>query len=196
MWFPDIKKYINLLIGQRKLFKFKKILTFMPQAVMHVLSAIIAIDLFRDYFIKNKRLIPLHYVFIGGIAGLLPDIDIPLFWLLKNLLGLQVEWFHRTLSHSLVFPLILLLIAILYNQFNRKKAILFGIITFGVFLHMLLDFLFFGYIMPFYPFSVMTMGLNLMTNLNLAAAAPAIDALILLGWLYHEEKKHKISDFI
>ena len=27
----------------------------MPQAVMHVLLAIIALDLFRDYIVKNKK---------------------------------------------------------------------------------------------------------------------------------------------
>ena len=52
----------------------------MPQAVVHVLFAIIALDLVRDYLIKDKKKFPLHYVFIGGVAGLLPDIDIPVFW--------------------------------------------------------------------------------------------------------------------
>jgi len=168
----------------------------MPQAVTHVLLTIIIIDLFRDYFIKNKKLIPLHYVFIGGVAGLLPDIDIPIYWFLKYVFGLQVEWFHRTLSHSLVFPLVLLLIAILYNQFNKKKAILFGIITFGVAFHIFLDYALMGHIMPFYPFSAMKAGLDLFAKTGITALASGIDALLLLGWFYHEEKKHKISDFI
>ena len=163
---------------------------------MHVLFAIIVIDLFRDYFLKNKRLIPLHYIFIGGVAGLLPDLDIPLFWLFNNIFGLSVPWFHRTLSHSLVFPLILLLIAIFYNQFNKKKAILFGIITFGVAFHIFLDFIFAGTVMPFYPFSIMAFGLDLFSYVNVPAFIEGVEAIILLVWLYHEEKRHKISDFI
>jgi len=56
----------------------------MPQAVVHVLFVIIVLDLFRDHFLKDKRELPLHYIFIGGIAGLLPDIDVLLFWILNN----------------------------------------------------------------------------------------------------------------
>lgn len=162
---------------------------------MHILLTIIVLDLFRDYFIKNKRAIPLHYIFIGGIAGLLPDMDIPIYWLLK-IAGIQTEWFHRTLSHSLFFVLIFLLIAILYNQFNRKKAILFGIITFGIAFHILLDFIFVGTIMPFYPFSTYQIGLEIISKVNLPGFIAGIEAVILVLWLYHEEKKHKISDFI
>ena len=40
----------------------------MPLAVTHVLLTIIAIDIFRDYIIKKKRLIPLNFLFIGGLA--------------------------------------------------------------------------------------------------------------------------------
>lgn len=49
----------------------------MPLAVTHVLLTIIAVDLFRDYFLKNKRYFTIHTVFIAGIAGLLPDMDLP-----------------------------------------------------------------------------------------------------------------------
>lgn len=56
----------------------------MPLAVTHVLLTIILVDLFRDYIMKNhKKYLTLHTIMIAGIAGLLPDIDIPLFWLLN-----------------------------------------------------------------------------------------------------------------
>ena len=86
----------------------------MPQAVVHVLFAIIALDLIRDHVLKDKRKIPLHYVFIGGVAGLLPDIDVPLFWVLKNFLGFEVPWFHRIFTHTFLFILIFLAIALIY----------------------------------------------------------------------------------
>lgn len=169
----------------------------MPQAVMHVLLTIIVIDLYRDYIIKDKKKIPLHFIFIGGVAGLLPDIDIPFYWLFKNVLGLQVEWFHRTFTHSLFFPAIFLLIAILfYTAKKHKLAEVFAIISFGITFHILLDALLAGYVMPFFPFSIATIGLNIIPTDSIASIMPGLDAILLLAWLYHEEKKHKISDFI
>ncbi len=168
----------------------------MPQAVVHVLFTIIVIDLFRDHVIKNRHKIPLHYVFIGGIAGLLPDIDVPLFWLLNNLIGFDVPWFHRVFTHTFLFVIIFLVISLIYFDLNRKASMLFGIITFGVAFHILLDFLFSGSIAPFYPFSYATFGLNLIGRMNLPLAAEGLEAIILLLWLWHEEKTHKISDFI
>ena len=168
----------------------------MPQAVVHVLFTIIVIDLFRDHFIKDKRKIPLHYVFIGGIAGLLPDIDIPVFWVLKNFLNLNVPFFHRVITHTFLFILIFLVIALIYFDFNKKASILFGIITFGVAFHIFLDWLLVGAIGPFYPFSDAIYGLNLIGRLGLVGAIEGLEAIVLLWWLWHEEKTHKISDFI
>ena len=55
----------------------------MPFAVTHVISSIILVDLYRDYVAKHKKYFTLHTVFIAGLAGLLPDIDLPLNWLLN-----------------------------------------------------------------------------------------------------------------
>ena len=75
----------------------------MPWAAFHILSTIILIDLYRDHLIKDPKKIPLHYVLIGGVAGLLPDIDIPFYWLIHDLLGFDVPFFHRYLTHTLFF---------------------------------------------------------------------------------------------
>ena len=169
----------------------------MPYAVTHVLAAIIAVDLYRDYFAKHKKYFTLHTVFIAGFAGLLPDIDIPINWIL-NLLG--AELLHRTITHTTLFGLIFLIPAlILWFYKKHKVAMYFFVSAFGVFTHIILDYLFVvdnaGGIMFFYPFSTMQYGLNLLQNVspNLFAA---MDAVILLLWLWHEEMKHKISDFI
>jgi membrane-bound metal-dependent hydrolase YbcI (DUF457 family) len=79
---------------------------------------------------------------------------------------------------------------------HKRRSILFGIITFGIFLHLLLDTILAGIILPFYPFSTLEIGFGLITKTRLAAIIPGLDALFLLAWLYHEEKRHKISDFI
>ena len=163
---------------------------------MHILLAIIVLDLFRDYMVKNKKEVPLSFIFIGGIAGLLPDIDIPLFWLVNNFLGIQVEWFHRTFSHSIFFPLIFLIVSLVIYRFNKKYSLLFAIISFGATFHILLDFIVAGYIMPFYPITTDIAGFNLAYQSGLNDIIPGIDAIILIAWLWHEEKKHKISDFI
>lgn len=168
----------------------------MPQAVVHVLFTIIALDLVRDYLIKDKRKVPLHYVFIGGFAGLLPDIDIPLFWFLSNILGLGVPWFHRTITHTIFFPMIFLLVGVAYYWYSQRITMLFAIISFGTGFHVLLDYLFTGTIMPFYPFSFKAVGLNLFGIANMEAFAAGVEAIVLLAWLWHEERRHRISDFI
>ncbi len=167
----------------------------MPQAVVHVLFTIIAIDLFRDHILKDKHKLPLHYVLIGGVAGLLPDIDVPLFWLLK-ILGIDVPWFHRVITHTFFFILIFLAISLIYFDLNRKVSKLFAVIAFGVSFHILLDYVFVGTITPFYPFYDAAYGLNLIGKLNLPLLAEGMEAIVLLLWLWHEEKTHKISDFI
>ena len=169
----------------------------MPQAVVHVLVVIILLDIIRDFILKNKRSIPLSFIFIGGVAGLLPDIDIPFYWLLKNFMHLPVEWFHRTFTHSIFFPIFFLVIALIFVLLkNKRYSLLFSIITFGVVMHLVLDAIFAGQIHLFYPFSQSAFGLNLFSWGGLDAIAPGVDALLLLAWLFYIEWRHKISDFI
>ena len=169
----------------------------MPFAVTHVLSAIILVDLFRDYIAKHKEYFTLHTVFIAGLGGLLPDIDIPLNWFL-NLFGAGIV--HQSVTHTPLFALIFLIPGlILWRNNKHKPAMYFFVIGFGIFLHISFDYMFIGDygagIMFFYPFSNTTYGLGLLQNVTTNFFA-GIDAVILLLWLWHEEVKHKISDFI
>lgn len=169
----------------------------MPHAVTHVLIAIIIFDLYRDYFIKDKRKMPLNFVFIGGVAGLLPDIDILLFWILNNFLGVPVEWFHRGFTHTVFFPLIFLGIASMFYKLKKHKlSTVFSVISIGITIHILLDMLLSGGVTPFFPFWGFTFEWGLFANTQLPAFWAGLDAIILLAWLYHEERKHKITDFI
>ena len=168
----------------------------MPFAVTHVISSIILVDLYRDYVAKHKKYFTLHTVFIAGFAGLLPDIDILLNWFL-GIFGLGI--IHRTITHTLLFAFIFLIPAlILWHQEKHKVAMYFFVTCFGILLHIFLDYFVVadpGGIMFFYPFSNATYGLNLLQNLSSNFFA-GIDAIILLLWLWHEEIRHKISDFI
>lgn len=169
----------------------------MPFSVTHVLLAIILVDLYRDYFAKHKKYFTLHTLFIAGLAGLLPDIDIPLNWIL-NLF--EFSMIHRGITHTLLFGLIFLIPAfILWRQKKNNLAMYFFVVSFGILLHISLDYFFSsdyrGSMMLFYPISNATYALNLLQNVSLEFFA-AIDAILLLAWLWHEEIKHKISDFI
>lgn len=170
----------------------------MPFAVTHVLTAIILVDIYRDYFAKHKKYFTLHTIFIAGFAGLLPDIDIPLNWFL-NFFGLGIE--HGTITHTPLFGLIFLLPgALLWHKKRHKMAMYFFVICFGILLHIFLDYFLGGGqnegVMFFYPFSDSPFKLHLLSKLNIFNVPAAIDAVILLAWLWHEEIRHKISDYI
>src|SRR3989338_5223222 len=126
----------------------------MPFAVTHVLSSIILVDLYRDYFAKHKKYFTLHTLFIAGFAGLLPDIDLPWGYLL-NFFGIELG--HRTITHTPLFGLIFLIPAIiLWKNKKHKVAMYFFVAAFGVFTHIFLDYALTadaGSIMWLYPFS-------------------------------------------
>jgi len=169
----------------------------MPQAVFHILTTIIILDIFRDYVLKEKRRFPLSLVLIGGIAGLLPDIDIPLHWVGHNLLGFQMAPFHRTFTHNIFFPLMFFVLGGVYYMLNQKKpAVVFWVISFGITWHIILDMVLSGGIMPFFPFSSRMVEFGLLSHVKWQSLYEGIDAILLTGWLIHEEMRHKISDFI
>ena len=169
----------------------------MPLAVTHVLLTIILVDLYRDYVAKHKKYFTLYTVFIAGFAGLLPDIDIPLNWSL-NLFGAGI--LHRSITHTPLFGLIFLIPGFIFWHYKKHKtAVYFFVTTFGILFHILLDFLFTGGgfgIMFLYPFSTSMFDLNLLSSITTPKIVAGIDAIILLLWLWHEEVRHKISDFI
>ncbi|MBU2639961.1 MAG: metal-dependent hydrolase [Nanoarchaeota archaeon] len=175
----------------------------MPLAVTHVLIPLILVDLYRDYFSKVK--FNLHYVFIAGLAGLLPDIDIAVFWVISVFKKIPLNEIHRTFTHSLFFLLIFIVLFFLTRDFNfkwlgKKKLSLdkvFLAISFGVFIHLVLDALLSGHIMPLYPFSSFELGLNLIKEGSFGGTFfTGLDAILLVVWLIHEEINHKISDYI
>ena len=177
----------------------------MPQAVIHFLIPVILLGLFRDFFVKNKKSFPIHYVFIGGLAGLLPDLDIAVYYFL-SFFGFKIQEIHRTFSHSLLFLILFILLGFVFYKFKNKefgkhhlklKNILF-VIAFGIFIHLLLDFIIIGSIMPFYPFTTYIIGLDLIKLFPEQwqnTIIPSIDAGFLILWIIYLEIRHKISSF-
>ena len=76
----------------------------MALAVTHVLIAILTLDFFRHYVFGLKKF-PRHLLVVGGIAGLMPDIDIPLGWFFSFLTGNKVA-LHGEFTHSLIFVMV------------------------------------------------------------------------------------------
>jgi membrane-bound metal-dependent hydrolase YbcI (DUF457 family) len=179
----------------------------MPQAVTHVLIPSILASIIRDRKTKkNKRKFPLHYVLIAGIAGLLPDIDVIAFWGLY-FFGFTIEEVHRNFTHTIFVPLLFLALYYLFGKMKIRELgkhklrlnLIFLMISFGSFVHLILDAFLTGKIMPFYPLFKFGFGLNLVGYLPLPLskiAIPCLDAALLVLWMIYLEVKHKISDFI
>ena len=175
----------------------------MPYAVTHVILTIVIADIYRDYFAKKK--FPMIYVLIAGIAGLLPDMDIPAGWIVNALLGTNYN-FHRLFTHSLSYSIIFFSAAILFLSIKKESykiarwkvprvaiVMFFLAMSFGWFMHIFLDCSFSGDgYLNFIPSFPLTFCPHPFTNDMLAG----FDAIILILWLVHEQWKHEIKDYI
>lgn len=174
----------------------------MAYAVTHVLIAIIIISLYRHYIAKNK--FSTWFVLIGGIAGLLPDIDLPLQWMSNALFGTVIS-LHRVITHSLIFVIIFLLMALLFYLQKKKKivigkkkisyehiALFFTVIAVGWFTHIALD----CSVAGDYNLTLLPGNPILFCHPPFSSdALLGLDAIILILWLIHEEWAKKIRDF-
>lgn len=163
----------------------------MALAVTHVILTIVILDIFRHY-VWGRHKFPRYLLVIGGVAGLFPDIDIPLTWIYKFLTGTGIS-LHGTFTHSLFFPLLFLIIgAVLHYNKNIKWAGICYIIAFGWFSHLTLDCLYGGYKDFLWPLFVV----NFCPQWGIGQHATSIDAIILVAWLVHEEIHNKIKDYM
>jgi len=163
----------------------------MPLAVTHILLPIILVDTFRDHFLKKKKILSNRLILFAGLAGLLPDIDLPI----SLLLGVDL---HRTITHSIIFPLMFLILAgILYFRKNKvyfKISLMFFI---GFSIHLILDIIF-GEVYFLFPFSFEGYYFDLthLSNVYVQELYAMLDAVLLFFWLIHEELEHKIKDYL
>ncbi|MEK6843871.1 MAG: metal-dependent hydrolase [Nanoarchaeota archaeon] len=178
----------------------------MPLAVTHILVPLILMALIRDFYFKNKKKFSLRYVLIAGISGVIPDLDIAAFWVLY-FFGFTFEQVHKTVLHSLLIPILFFLFFIIFKKLNLsgigrhklKLNLIFLMMAFGSFTHLILDAIFGELIMPFWPLNNSTLGMDIITYLPKELqwmALPMLDGLLLIIWLIYLEFKHRISDFI
>ena len=165
----------------------------MALAVTHVILTIVALDIFRHYVFGLKKF-PRYLLVIGGIAGLFPDIDIPLGWIISFISGSSIS-FHGHYTHTIFWPLLLVGVAgILHYKQNLKWARIFYVISAGWFLHLPLDCLHGGYSSFLWPLAINTKAWCPQWSIN--AYRHGIEAIILVVWLVHEELRKKIKDYI
>lgn len=179
----------------------------MPQAVTHVLIPIILLSIFRHiYHKKTNKKFPLQYVLIGGLAGVIPDLDIPIFWIM-HYFGYSLDEVHRTFTHTIFVPLLFLVLALLSKPIKKKVGrnrlsipIIFILLAFGSIMHLILDATLAGYIMPLYPLSLIKVGTGFSFSVfpdHIAMLLLAtLDGVLFILWILYLEIKHKISDFI
>jgi len=161
------------------------------------------LELFRHYFVKKKEAFPIHYIILGGIAALIPDLDILAYYILSSF-GFSLTEVHRTFSHTLFIPALFVILGFSVYGFKSKKLgvrhlklrNIFFVIAFGILTHLLLDATLAGSIMPFYPVSEYALGMNLISYLPeiiQPSFLPSLDALLLIIWLVSLEFRHNIS---
>jgi membrane-bound metal-dependent hydrolase YbcI (DUF457 family) len=180
----------------------------MPQVVTHFLISAILVALFRDYLIskKSRKKFPLHYVFIAGLGGILPDLDIVVFGVLQ-FFGFTIDEVHRMFTHSLLFILILLVLSLVFvhrrftnlGKHELSLSKIFLILAFGSLIHIILDSTIAGQVAFFYPLSFVKFGFDWVQYFSESFRdifLPSLDAALLILWMIYLELRHKISDFI
>lgn len=109
----------------------------MPYAVTHMLVPMIIIDSLRHkiWKIKKDKMLANRHILLVGLAGLLPDIDIPLSFLFPSFIV------HRGITHTLWVPIIFLLFFSLFHFFRKNNVSkIFLMLYFGTAMHVILDF--------------------------------------------------------
>jgi membrane-bound metal-dependent hydrolase YbcI (DUF457 family) len=155
----------------------------MPFVVTHMLLPMILIDIFRDNILKIKKSkLPNKYILIAGLAGLLPDIDIPLSAFFPTLFA------HRTITHTVWVPLLFLLISSVFYLFKKHNwSKIFLMCFIGTSIHIILDGVIAGSIYIFYPLNEkIALSVNLIGTANPLFAYSVMDAVLLWIWFFRK----------
>lgn len=144
-------------------------------------------------------MLSLHTILVGGFFGLLPDIDVVLEIVFFSLFG-TIWGVHRAFTHTLIIPLLLAVLSFIF--WKNKKIFFLGLVAaFGWATHVILDFLLVGEVPLLFPLTTASWGLNLLVSPTSPLEAgiyllAALDAVVFLAWIWHEEKYKKIKDFL
>jgi len=107
----------------------------MPLAGAHIVITIVALAAIRKFLnIKFSNRILL----LGGILGMLPDLDIPIAFVLNGFFGTSF-YFHKFYTHALIIPVLLYLASVVVKKFNEKAAVIILLSAITWFIHLVLD---------------------------------------------------------
>ena len=164
----------------------------MALAVMHVIGAIIILDLLRHYVLGKKKF-PRYLIVIGGIAGLAPDLDIPASWILNLITGRNMDLHAISFTHSFLFVLLFLFIGLFYRaHHNQKWEYIFYVISAGWLIHLGFDWGYGEYKQLLWPFFTPAW---IFPSWNFWQYGESIDAIVLVLWLVHEEMHKFVKDY-
>ncbi len=193
----------------------------MPLVVTHVLVPIIFLELIRDNWktrkFKASKFFSKRHIFLIGLAGLLPDLDVPIYRalaLVDKSISI-VDMGHRVIFHNLWIPLGFLGFFVLFyyilpklwelkkNKAQKLKSFgkVFLVLLIGFSIHLMLDAVLTGHVMPFYPLGNYLVNWDFVGRAACATGIPGLtilvsmDALLLIFWLWHEEMGHRIKDY-
>jgi len=165
----------------------------MPNAVTHILIPLILLSFARHHIFKRKNF-PLYLVLIGGIAGLLPDIDVLFYWITSG--SLVYTEVHRLFTHNFTIGIGIFLIGLLLLKYKDKIGKILMVVGFGWVTHVFLDSILSGTIYPLYPIYNIAFGLNLLSAQVFSGTIYAgIDAILLVLWLIYEYWQHNIKEY-
>ena len=157
----------------------------MPYAVVHFLATAAVMKLTR-LRLDGTRLLSYRELFLCAIIGLLPDLDMVVQVFSVHVLRVPF-WPHRTFTHNLIIPLILLFIGILLHRrdVNRYASTIFFLAGAAWAVHVMLDHSLYGPTRLLVPFDWHAVGVNLRHKIDgMRNILLGLDAVLLLGWLY------------
>jgi membrane-bound metal-dependent hydrolase YbcI (DUF457 family) len=167
----------------------------MAFAATHILATIIVIEIFRKYFPKIKRRIPLNHVYIASIFSFVPDFDFIIYWFIKKITTIVIM--HKTYSHTIIIPMAILAASFIVFQYNKKWGRLVFLCSLAYFGHLFIDYLTswpFAYLWPFkiknYSFQLIPAAFKTLFWWA------ALDAVFLIVWLIWMFKNRFIKRFI
>lgn len=158
--------------------------------------------LFAKKFLRINKTTELKLIsFIGGLAGMLPDTDLLIFFI-KKIFALtfsisSLHIVHRTLTHSLVFALFFLVLALLFHK-HKKIFVALLVISLGVTIHIGTDLFTANNMVLFYPFSEAMSGINILAGSSYSYSTRllmSIDAILFVLWISWLYYKNKLTDF-
>src|SRR3989344_4366987 len=110
----------------------------MAYAVTHILIPLIILSLLQHYRFGVKKF-PSWIVLVGGLAGLAPDADIVLSWIISLVNRSPVD-LHGSFSHSFVWPIAFATLGIIFYYLKKQRWMQVACVVSLVWLsHILID---------------------------------------------------------